>query len=132
MPTAPGDDAAPAPHDENAAYRAMVSELIGLGEHVQSSLRPIEQMIDRKTPTRDPEGSTNIIVLDDVSPRYMRAVAALQSCDVSLGLALRFLLDPCESRAQAASPPLLFGNRGANRRVPGPLQRPMFLHSNFS
>ncbi len=51
------------------------------------------------------ESSTNIIVLDDVSPRYMRAVAALQACDVNLGTALRSLLDSRESESCAASLP---------------------------
>ncbi|WKA29048.1 hypothetical protein [Bradyrhizobium roseum] len=92
MPTASGDGAAQAPHDQKAAYRAVVSDLVSLVEHVQSSLRLIEQMIDRETPTGGPESSANIIVLDDVSPRYMRAVAALKSCDVSLSVALRSLL----------------------------------------
>jgi hypothetical protein len=34
-----------------------------------------------------PESSTNIIVLDDISPRYIKADAALQACDVNLGIA---------------------------------------------
>jgi len=42
-------------------------------------------------------------VLDDVSPRYMKAGAALHARDVNLGIALRSLLassgdgDPCSA-----------------------------------
>jgi hypothetical protein len=44
-------------------------------------------------------------VLDDVSPRYMRAVATLQASNVNLGIALRSLLDSSDSDPCAASPP---------------------------
>jgi hypothetical protein len=42
-----------------------------------------------ETSLGNPESSTNVIVLDDVSPRYMKAAAALQACDVNLGIAVR-------------------------------------------
>jgi hypothetical protein len=111
MQNAAGDGVAPAPHDQNAAYRAVVSDLVSLVARVQDSLRLIEQTIAKETspetapetPPGSSESSTNIIVLDDVSPRYMKSAAALQACDVHLGIALRSLLgsgdsDPCASR----------------------------------
>ena len=104
MPTAAGDGAAQAPDDQNVAYRAVVSDLVSLIEHVQSSLRLIERTIDGET-AGGTDSSTHIIVLDDVSPRYMRIVAALEACDVNLGDALRSLLDSCESEPCAASLP---------------------------
>ena len=109
-----GDGVAQPPHDQNAACRAVVSDLVSLIEHVQSSLRLIEQTIARETSPEtspgSPESSTNVIVLDDVSPRYMRAATALQTCDVSLGTALRSLLDSSDSDTGAASlaaPPII-------------------------
>jgi hypothetical protein len=70
---------AQAPHDQNDAYRAVVSDLVSLVEHVQNSLRLIERMIARETSAETPpcssESSTNVIVLDDVSPRYMKAAS---------------------------------------------------------
>ena len=79
----------------------MVSDLVSLVEHVQKSLRLIEQTIARETSPETspggPESSTSVIVLDDVSPRYMKAAAALQACDVNLGIAQRSLLDPGDS-----------------------------------
>jgi hypothetical protein len=111
MQDAAGDGVAQAPHDQNAAYRAVVSDLVSLVEHVQNSLRLIEQTIARETspetPPGSPESSTNIIVLDDVSPRYMKSAAALQACDVNLGIALRALLDSGDSNPCAASLPAL-------------------------
>jgi hypothetical protein len=76
-------------HDQNAAYRAVVSDLVGL--------RLIEQTVARETSPEmshgGPEGSTNIIVLDDVSLRYTKATTALQACDVGFDVTLRALLE---------------------------------------
>lgn len=109
MQNAAGDGVAQAPHDQNDAYRAVVSDLVSLVEHVQSSLRLIEQMIARETPPETPlgssESSTSVIVLDDVSPRYTKAAAAMQACDVNLGIALRSLLDSGDDHPCASSPP---------------------------
>lgn len=115
MRNAAGDGVAQAPHDQNDAYRAVVLDLVSLVEHVQNSLRLIERTIARETPAEtpaetspgSPESSTNVIVLDDVSPRYMKAAAALQACDVSLGIALRSLPDSGDSDPCASSPPVL-------------------------
>jgi hypothetical protein len=114
MQNAAGDDVAQAPHDQNAAYRAVVSDLVSLVERVQDSLRLIEQTIAKETapetspetPHGGPESSTNVIVLDDVSPRYMKSAAALQACGVNLGIALRSLLDSGDSDPRASRPAL--------------------------
>ena len=109
MQNAASDGVAQAPHDQNDAYRAVVSDLVSLVEHVQNSLRLIEQMIARETsPETSPassESSTNVIVLDDISPRYMKAAAALQACDVNLGIALRSLADSSDGDSGTASLP---------------------------
>jgi hypothetical protein len=105
MQNAADDGAAQAPHDQNAAHRAVVSDLVSLVEDVQNSLRLIERTIDGEMQAGGPDSSANIIVLDDVSPRYMKAVAALQACDVHLGTALRSLLDSNASASRTANPP---------------------------
>jgi len=115
MHNAAGDGVAQAPHDQDAAYRVVISDLVGLAEHVQNSLRLIESAIARDTspetspemPSGGLESSTNVIVLDDVSPRYMKAAAALQACDVNLAIALRSLLDSGDSGPGAAGLPAL-------------------------
>ena len=100
-------------HDHNDTHQAVVTELVGLIEHVQSSLRLIEQAIVRETSPGSQENlgenSRNVIVLDDVSPRYVKAGAALKACDANLGIALHSLRDSSTQRrglsAYAARPP---------------------------
>jgi len=80
--------------DQNDACGTAVSELVNLIEHVRSSLRLIERAIVCETSPGSSESSANVIVLDDVSPRYSQATAALQACDANLTIALCSLLEP--------------------------------------
>jgi hypothetical protein len=107
MQNAAADGVALAPYDQNGAFGAVVSDLVSLIAHVQTSLQLIEQAIAREQSPGSQESSANVIVLDDVSPRYMKANAALQACDANLGAALHFLLDSSDIDAYAASPPPL-------------------------
>jgi hypothetical protein len=81
------------PDDRNDAYHLVVSDVVSLIEHVKASLRLIEQEIARETASGSQETSTNVIVLDDVTPSYVRATAALRACDANLAIALHSLLD---------------------------------------
>jgi hypothetical protein len=81
------------PDDRNDAYHSVVSDLVALIEHVQASLKLIEQEIARETASGSQETATNVIELDDVTPPYMRATAALKACDANLALALHSMLD---------------------------------------
>ena len=62
--------------DRNDALRPVVSDLVALIEHVQASLKLIEQAIARETSLGNQETCADIIVLDDVTPRYLKAAAA--------------------------------------------------------
>ncbi|MEH2524057.1 MULTISPECIES: hypothetical protein [unclassified Bradyrhizobium] len=70
MQNGAGDGVAQAPYDQNDGYRAVVSDLVSLVEHVQNSLRLIEQMIAKETsletsPETSPgssESSTNFSI----------------------------------------------------------------------
>jgi hypothetical protein len=100
--------------------RAVILDLVGLIEHVQSGLRRIEETIARETSPGGPESSTGVIVLDDVSPRYMKAAAAVQACDVNLGISPCV---PCSTPAQTIQAPpacrrLRSSGRKATRRRP--------------
>ena len=101
------------PHDQNDAYRSVVSDLISLIEHVRASSRLIETAIARETLSGGQDSAANVIVLDDVSPRYMKAAATLQACDINLATALHSLLDSGRPKsrtdAHAASPFSLVG-----------------------
>lgn len=95
------------PHDRSDAHRAVVSDLVGLIEHVQTSLRLIERAIAAEIPFRGQESSADIIVPDDVSPRYTKVTAALQVCDAHPGVALHSFTDSRNIDAYAANAPAL-------------------------
>jgi hypothetical protein len=96
MQNAAGDGIAFGPDGQNDSYRSVVSDLVSLIEHVQASLQRIEQSMVPETSSGGQEAA-NVVVLDDVSPRYARAAAALKACDANLGIALHFLLDSSTS-----------------------------------
>jgi hypothetical protein len=93
MQNAEGGDATFQFDDLNYSYRSIVSDLTSLIEHVRASIKLIESAIVTESPPDDPEGATNIIVLDDITPRYVTAGAALNTCNAGLGVALHVLLD---------------------------------------
>jgi hypothetical protein len=93
MQNAAGDGIALGPDGQNDGYRSVVSDLVSLIEHVQASLRLIEQTMVPENSLGGQENASNVVVLDDVSPRYVKAAAALRACDANLGIALHFLLD---------------------------------------
>ncbi len=72
---------------------AIISDLEALIEQVQASMRLIERAIARGASPNDQEIAANLIVLDDVTPRYVKAKAALSACRASLGAAVHFLSD---------------------------------------
>ena len=73
-------------------FGAIVSDLVSLVEHVQASINLIERAIAREITVGDHENS-NVIILDDVTPQYVKASTALSSCSANLGHAVQFLLD---------------------------------------
>jgi len=79
--------------DRNDLHHTIVSDLVSLIESVQAGLELVESAIAGEAPLGDQEVGTNVFILDDVTPRYVRARAALNSCEMNLGAALRFLLD---------------------------------------
>jgi hypothetical protein len=79
--------------DGNDAQGTVVSDLVALIEHVRASLKLIEQVAAQETSLANQETCADIIVLDDVTPRYLKAAAALNACDANLGIALHSLRD---------------------------------------
>jgi hypothetical protein len=88
-----------AAHDN---FGTIVSDLSSLVEHVQASISLVERAIAQEMTIGDHENS-NIIVLDDVTPQYMKASTALNTCSANLGYAMQFLLD---ARAYSRRPVL--------------------------
>jgi hypothetical protein len=83
---------------QNDSYRAIVSDLEALIQQVQASITLIETVIVGESPLGNQEIAADVVVLDDVTPRYMRANAALNACNAALGVALHVLLDNRTSR----------------------------------
>ena len=93
MQNSAAGDIAAQPGDGQESYRSIVSDLVALMGYVQASLQLIETAIAREKTLGDQGASAGIIVLDDVTPRYARASAALRACDAGLGAALDLLQD---------------------------------------
>ncbi|MCA1457456.1 hypothetical protein I6F35_30410 [Bradyrhizobium sp. BRP22] len=78
----------------NDAYRSIVSDLKCLIGQVQASLSRVESAIACEASLASAEAiDDDIIVLDDITPRYARAGEVLKACDADLGAALEFLLE---------------------------------------
>ena len=61
--------------------------------HVQGSIAAIEAEIAREQLCSSPDNAANVIVLDDVTPRYAKASAVLDVCRANLSTALHVLTD---------------------------------------
>jgi hypothetical protein len=82
--------------DRDDIYRAVVANLASLIEHIQTSLTMLEAAVAREATAAAQELAANVVVLDDVTPLYLKADAALKACDAGLGVALHFLREPME------------------------------------
>jgi hypothetical protein len=88
------DGGLPAPSEGlNDGFASIVSNLVSLVQHIQASIELIETAMDQESHAGDHEIGADIVVLDDVTPRYVKATAALSACNTSLGVALQFLPD---------------------------------------
>ncbi|MBR0824592.1 hypothetical protein JQ596_03505 [Bradyrhizobium manausense] len=87
----------------NSDSRQLIAaELRNLIAQVEGSMRLIEAAMMREAGDR--AGSTDVVVLDDLTPRYATASAALGACKAGLDVALQCLTDADEPPA-ATWPP---------------------------
>ena len=98
------------PDRQNDNYSSVVSDLMSLIEHMQASMKMLEGAIARELPLGDQEAGDNVIVLDDITPCYVKANAALHACKAGLGVALHFL--------SGAEPPEFDNSRIGRKRSP--------------
>ena len=90
----------PAPSDDrDDIYRTVVADIASLIEHIQASLTMIEAAVASEASAAVLELAANVVVLDNVTPRYLKAGAALRACDAGLGVALHFLREPMASES---------------------------------
>ena len=86
-------DASPATCGRDDSFHSVVSDLVSLIGHVQASIELIETAIARESSQDGQDDGGEVVVLDDVKPRYAAANAALPARNVSLRTALQSLLD---------------------------------------
>lgn len=79
--------------DRNGGYRMVVCDLAAVIGRVRTSLHLVESEIARRPDAEE----ADIIVLDDVTPGFARAQAALRECEAGLNAALRLLQEPAPS-----------------------------------
>ncbi len=79
--------------DRNGLRGAIVSDLVSLIECVRTSMELIDAAVAGQAPLGYREIGANVVILDDVTPGYVRARAALNSCEAHLCAAIRFLGD---------------------------------------
>jgi hypothetical protein len=72
---------------------AIISNLGSLVEQVSAMMKLIESAIASEASSGHQDVAANIAVLDDVTPRYVRANAALSTCNAGLGVALHLVHD---------------------------------------
>jgi hypothetical protein len=77
----------------NDSYGAIVSDLMSLIEQVQACMKLVETAIASEASAGNQEVAADVVVLDDVTPRYARANTTLNSCNAGLNMALHFLRD---------------------------------------
>ena len=94
MQNATGSGAAAKSGDLDNTYRTVVADLAGLAERIHASLELVERAIMREMSAGKEDIGADVVVLDDVTPGYVRASTALQACGASLGLALHLLQEP--------------------------------------
>jgi hypothetical protein len=93
MQNATGGSTSVRSDDRDDNDRSIASNLAILIGQVQANMKLIEAAIAGESSPGNQEVAADVIVLDDVTPRYAKAHAVLSSCSANLGLALHLLLD---------------------------------------
>ena len=95
--------------DRTDCHHAIVSDLVSVIDRVRETMRLIDQAIASGASPGHEEIAGNVAVLDDVTPRFVQANAALIACSAGLGAALCLLLNA--GTANAADNPAERVNR---------------------
>jgi hypothetical protein len=104
MQNAAGSPGSAQSADRNDRYRAVVCELRSLLERVQVGMDLVEAAIAAESSLSNQEFAANVVVLDDVTPRYLRTNAALDTCNAGLRMALHVLQDARTAQREADEP----------------------------
>ena len=85
--------------DRGEGFHVIVSDLASLIDRVQASMKLVETT-RAEQPAADAE-LADVLVLDDVTPLYAQASAALDACNASLTAALQFLIQSTATTPRA-------------------------------
>jgi hypothetical protein len=88
--------------NRNDCCSSIISNLGALVEQVRANMKLIELAIAGEASLGNQEAAASIVVLDDVTPRYVRPNAALNACNAGLGAALDLLRDIRTAKQEAA------------------------------
>jgi hypothetical protein len=77
----------------NESYLAIASDLVSLIERIRERMILVELAIVGESRSGDQEPGANVVVLDDVTPRYAEVLAALDTSCAGLRRALHFMMD---------------------------------------
>lgn len=81
--------------------RSVVANLVNLIEQLSVSRKVLELAIIRDTTQVSPDMDESFIVLDDITPCYLSASAALSVCDATLAVTLHALLGVYPTKVEA-------------------------------
>ena len=101
MQAAAGGEVSNPSSDRNDGHHSIVSDLVSLIGHVQAGIKLLEAAIAREAASCKEEAA-GVFVLDDVTPHYVKANAALNACNAALGVALHHLLDTRTTSPEAS------------------------------
>ena len=96
MQNAEGGSVSAQSDDRYDGLGSIVLDIVSLIERVQATTRLVESAIE--SPFGHQEIAANVGVLNDVTPRYLNARAALNACNASLEVTLHLLLDSKRSK----------------------------------
>jgi hypothetical protein len=86
MQNAMGCGAAAKSGNRDDIYRSVAADLGGLVERIHASLELVEQAIALEMSAGKEDVGADVVVLDDITPGYVRASQALQACGQALAL----------------------------------------------
>ena len=93
MQNAEGGSVPARSNDRYDGVGSIASEIVSSIERFQASTRPVESAIAIESPLGRQESAADVVARDDVTPRYLNARAALNTCNARLEVTLHLPLD---------------------------------------
>ncbi|HUN96333.1 MAG TPA: hypothetical protein VMU69_08850 [Bradyrhizobium sp.] len=82
----------------------MVTNLVTLIEHLSVTRKVLELAIIRETAEDSPDIDEDFVVLDDITPCYLSANAALNACNAAVAVTLHALSGAYPTKVESLKP----------------------------